>query len=105
MNDSEDRGNFTFQAHGMCEWRYEHVHLVRLYSNVGTDGINPSIPVLELMEYFTFQDKVISYMSDGGSNLNTCQDALEGKVTNTAIYRTQQTMFQQDCFAHAIQDA
>ena len=57
------------------------------------------------MEYFTIQDKVITYMSDGRSNLKTCQDALEVKVTNTAIYRTQQTMFQQDCFAHAIQDA
>ena len=57
------------------------------------------------MEYFTIQDKVIAYMSDGGSNLKTCQDALKRKVTNTAIYRTQQTMFQQDCFAHALQGA
>ena len=44
-------------------------------------------------------------MSDGGSNLKRCQDALEGKVTNNAIYRTQQTMFQLDCFAHVLQDA
>ena len=60
---------------------------------------------LGLMEYFTFQDKFIAYMSDGGSNLKTCQDALDVKVTNTAIYRTQQTMFQKDCFAHALKDA
>ena len=57
------------------------------------------------MEYFTIQDKVIAYMSDGESNLITCRDALEGKVTNTAIYRTQQTMFQQDCLYHALQGA
>ena len=57
------------------------------------------------MEYFTIQDKFVTYMSDGGINLKTCQDELEGKVTNTAIYRTQQTMFQQDCFAHALKDA
>ena len=44
-------------------------------------------------------------MSDGESNLNTCQDALERKVTNTAIYRTQQTMFQLDCLSHALQGA
>ena len=57
------------------------------------------------MKYFTIQDKVIAYMSDGGSNLKRCQDSLEGKVTNNAIYRTQQTMFQLDFFANALQDA
>ena len=57
------------------------------------------------MEDFTIQDKFIMYKIDGGYNLKTRQDALEGKVTNTAIYHTQETMFRQDYFAHALQGA
>ena len=57
------------------------------------------------MEDFTIQDKFISYTSGGGSNLKMCHDALEGKVTNNKIYHTQQTMFRQDSFSHALQVA
>ena len=35
--------------------------------------------------------------------MNTCHDVLEWKVRNTANCRTQQTIFQQYCFSHAIQ--
>ena len=59
----------SLQYHGMCEWVYEHVHLAMPYSIFGTDGINISITVLKLMEYFTIQDKFIAYKSGGGSNL------------------------------------
>ena len=55
------------------------------------------------MEYFTIQNKVIACTSDVGSNLKMCQDALEGKATNTAIYRTKKTMFRKDFFAHVLQ--
>ena len=68
IDDSEDGGNFTLQAHGMCAWIYKHVHLGMPYSKVGTDGINPSIPVLELMDYFTTQYNL--YMSNGQVTLN-----------------------------------
>ena len=57
------------------------------------------------MEDFTIQDKFIMYKIDGGYNLKTRQDALEGKFTNAAIYCTKQTIFWQDCFAHALQGA
>ena len=96
---------FSLQAHGMCEWKYDHVHLGMPNSKVVTDGINISIPFLKLMEGFTIQEKFIAYTSDGGYNLKMCQDALEGKVTNATIYRTQQNMFQQDFFAHVLQGA
>ena len=77
----------------MCSQKYKYVHLGIPYSKVGTDSINISIPILKLMEDFTIQDKFVAYTSDGGYNLKTCQDALEGKVTNSAIYCTQKTMF------------
>ena len=67
---------------------YKHVHLGMPYSNVETYDINTSIPVLKLMGDFTIQDKIIAYTSNEGYNLNTCQDTLEGKYTNSAIYRT-----------------
>ena len=63
------------------------------------------IPILKLMEDFTVQYKVIAYKSNGGSNLKTCQYSLEGKVNNTTIYHTQQTMFRQDFFDHVLQGA
>ena len=85
-------GNPPLQYHGKCARKYEYVHLVMAYSKVGTDGINISITVLKLIEDFTIQDKFIAYMINGGYNLKTYQDALEGKITNAAIYRTQQTM-------------
>ena len=69
------------------------------YSKAGTDSINLSISVLELMEYFTIQDKFVMCTINGGYNLKTFQDVLEVKVTNTAIYITHQTMFVQDYFS------
>ena len=65
MDDLYDRGISPLQAHGVCAWKYEHVHLGMPYSKIGTDGINLSIPVLKLMEDFTIQDKVIAYKSNG----------------------------------------
>ena len=44
---------------------------------VGTDRINLIIRVLQLMDYFTIQEKVIAYTSDGGYNCKTCRDSLE----------------------------
>ena len=105
MDDSDDGGIFSLQAHVMCVWKYEHVHLGMLYSKVGTDDIDLNILVLKLMEDFTIQDKFIAYTSNGGYNLKTFQDALEGKVTNAAIYRTQQTMFRRKKIAYALQGA
>ena len=105
MDDSEDVWIPPLQAHIMCAWKYKHVHLGMPYSKVGTDGSSLSIPVLKLMEDFTIQDKVITYKSNGRYNFKTCQDVLEGKFTNTIIYRTQKTMFWQDRFAHALQGA
>ena len=57
------------------------------------------------MEDFTIQDKVIDYTSNEVYNSKTCQGALGVKVTNTAINCTQQNIFWQDCFAHALQCA
>ena len=71
MDDLEYGGISALQYHGMCAWKYENVYLGIPYSKVGTDGINISISVLKLMDDFTIQDKVIAYMSNGGSNLKT----------------------------------
>ena len=94
---------FPLQAHGLCVWKYEHVHPKMPYYKVINDGINISITVLKSMKNFTIKEKFIAYTINGASTVNTCQDALEGKVTNTAIYRTLQTNFWQDLFAHALQ--
>ena len=95
MDDSDDRGISPLQAHRVWAWKYKHVRLGIPYSKIGTDGINISITVLKLMEDFTIQYKVVVHKSYGGPNLNTQQDELEGKVTNTNIYITQKTMFWQ----------
>ena len=64
MNYLDDGENLHLQAHGVCVWKYEYVHLVMAYSKVGTDGINISIRVLKLVEDFTIQDKFIARMCD-----------------------------------------
>ena len=94
MDDLDDGEFFSLQAYGIFARKYEYVHLGIPHSKFGTDGINLSIPVLKLMENFTIQDKVIAYTSYGGYNLKTCQDTLDVKVINAAIYCTQKTMFQ-----------
>ena len=81
------------------------MHLGIPYSKVETYGINISITILKLTWDFKIQEKFITYTTDGGYNFKMCQDSLAGKFTNTKIYCTQQTTFQQYFFVHALQGA
>ena len=54
------------KSHGMCAYKYKHVHLVKPYLKFGTDSINLSIPFLKLLADFTIQEKYITYTSYGG---------------------------------------
>ena len=98
MDDSEYGGFFSLWAHGICAYKYKHLHLRIPYSKVGTYYINLSTPVLISMEYFTIKDKFISYTSNRGSNLKMFRDSLEGKLQTPQFTAHNKLFFDNICF-------
>ena len=83
----------------------QHVHLGMPWSANGTDGASLAIPVGECIQIFNLQNKVVSYTSDGGSNLKTCKEALDLKVNNSAVFDPVMPIFEQDGVAYVLSGA
>jgi hypothetical protein len=62
------------------------VHLGMPCSKTGTDGKSLSEAVMEYLQKWKVQSKVVGYVSDGGSNLKTCEDALDLVCNNTHVF-------------------
>ena len=51
-------------------------------STTATDDVSLSLSIMEVVENFGSEEKIVGIMSDGGGNLRVCREALESKYTN-----------------------
>ena len=58
-------------------------------STTATDGVYLSLAVMEVVDNFGLEAKILGIMSDGGGNLRVCREALESKYTNDSLFFTQ----------------
>ena len=58
-------------------------------STTATDGVSLSFSVMEVVENFGLEAKVVGFISDGGGNLWVCGEALEYTYTNDSVFFTQ----------------
>ena len=54
-------------------------------STTVTDGVSLSLSVMELVENFGLEAKIVGITSDGGGNLRVCRESLESKYTNDSV--------------------
>ena len=54
--------------------------------NTATDGVSLSLSVMEVVENFGLEAKIVGITSDSGGNLLVCREALEAKYTNDSVF-------------------
>ena len=55
-------------------------------STTDTDGVSLSLSVMEVVDNFGLEAKIVVIMSDSGDNLRVCREALESKYTNDSVF-------------------
>ena len=55
-------------------------------STTATNGVSLSLSVMEVVENFGLEAKIVGITSDGGGNLRVCREALESKYTNDYVF-------------------
>ena len=55
-------------------------------STTATDGVSLSLSVMEVVENFGLEAKIVGITSDGSGNLRICREELESKYTNDSVF-------------------
>ena len=55
-------------------------------STTYTDGVFLSLSVMEVVEKFILEAKILGINSAGGGNLWVCREALDSKYTNDSVF-------------------
>ena len=71
-------------------------------STTATDGISLSLSVMELVENFGLEAKIVGITSDGGGNIRVCREALESKYTNDYVPPPPNPLFNMERLAYIL---
>ena len=69
-------------------------------STTDTDGVSLSLSVMNMVENFGLEEKIVGITSDGGGNIRVCREALESNYTNESVILPPKTIFTMECLAH-----
>ena len=72
---------FLLTAH-YCTGRERENTNIGMTSTTATDGVSLSLSVMEVVENFGLEEKIVGITIDGGGTLWVCREALESKYTN-----------------------
>ena len=76
---------FSLTAHYCTGQERKNTH-IGMPSTTATDGVSLSLSVMEVVENFGLEAKIVGITSDGGGNLRVCREALESKYTNDSLF-------------------
>ena len=62
-------------------------------STTATDGVSLSLSVMEVVENFGLEAKIVGITSDGSGNLRVCREGLESKYTNDSVFPPPKPLF------------
>ena len=85
MKESQDRGNFLIDGVLLHRSREKNTHIGMPYTTT-TDDVSLYLSVIEVVENFGLEAKIVGIMSDRGGNLRFCREALESKYTNDSVF-------------------
>ena len=104
LDESQDRGNFLIDGALLHRSGEEKPH-IWMPSTTATDGVSLSLSVMEVVENFRLEAKVVGITSDGGVNLRICMEAMESKYTNDSIFSPPKPLFTMECLVHILSGA
>ena len=71
-------------------------------STTDTYGVSLYFSVMEMVDNFGLEAKIVVITSDNGSNLWVCTEALESKYTNDSVSPPPNPLFTIECLAHIL---
>ena len=83
---------FSLTAHYCIGQERKNNH-IGMPSTTATDGVSLSLSVIEAVENFGSEEKILGITSDGGGNLRVCRETLESKYTNDSIFSPPKPLF------------
>ena len=104
MDELQDGGNFLVDGTLLHRSREKNIH-IGIPSTTATDGVSLSLSVMEAVDIFGLEAKIVGITSDGGGNLWFCREALESKYTNDSLFSSPNPIFTLDCLAHILSGA
>ena len=66
-----------------------------------TDGLSLYPYVMEVVDNFGLEAKIVGIKSDGGGNIRVCREELESKYTNDSVF-SPNPLFTMECLAHTL---
>ena len=85
-------------------WMIRSTH-IGMPSTTATDGVSLYLSVMEAVDNFGLEAKIVGITSDGGGNLRFFREALESKYTNDPVFSPPKTLFTMYCLAHILAGA
>ena len=76
---------FSLTAHYCTGRERKNTHIGMPYTTA-SDGVSLSLSVMEVVENFGLEAKIVGITSAGGGNLWVCREALESKYTNESVF-------------------
>ena len=83
---------FSLTAHYCTGQERENTH-IGIPSTTVTGGASLSLSVMEVVDNFGLEAKIVGITSDGGGNLWVCREALESKYTNDSVFFSPKPLF------------
>ena len=77
--------HFSLTAHYCTGHERKNTH-IGMPSTTSTDVVSLSLSVMEVVENFGFEAKIVGITSDGGGNLRVCRESLESKYNNDSVF-------------------
>ena len=74
-------------------------------STTATDGVSLSLSVMEVVENFGLEAKIVGITSDGSGNLQVCREGLESKYTNGSVFYPPKPLLTMEYLAHILAGA
>ena len=72
------------------------------FSTTATDGASLSLSVMEVVENFGLQAKIVGITSDGAGNIRVCREAMDSKYTNDSVLTLPKTLFNMECLVNIL---
>ena len=85
MDESQDRENFIVEGALLHRLGDKNTHIL-MPSTTAADGVYLHLSVMEVVENFGLEAKIVGITSDGGDNLRFFREAMESKYTNDSVF-------------------
>ena len=71
-------------------------------STKGTDAKNLYESIIDIINKFNLEEKIVGFNCDGGANLKKCSDIICYELGHTAVFTPKKPLFEMDCLVHVI---